>query len=186
MKNKLEYTVIKDIIIKSQIYYDPKNTSFETDILEDKGMLDIYRNFLILENGEDFNYEETSPWIIRFTFNKEIMMENGIVMEDIYLALMDYDIDKLNFVYSDDNSKELIGRVSINAEIKGTQDPFQNGLEDQTDIISTFKNIQEDILNNVVIKGIKGITNIVMSEQNTCKKEENEIKDDKPWLLQTD
>ena len=25
-----------------------------------------------------------------------------------------------------------------------------------------------------------------MSEQNTCKKEENEIKDDKPWLLQTD
>ena len=186
VKNKLEYTVIKDIIIKSQIYYDPKNTSFETDILEDKGMLDIYRNFLILENGEDFNYEETSPWIIRFTFNKEIMMENGIVMEDIYLALMDYDIDKLNFVYSDDNSKELIGRVSINAEIKGTQDPFQNGLEDQTDIISTFKNIQEDILNNVVIKGIKGITNIVMSEQNTCKKEENEIKDDKPWLLQTD
>jgi DNA-directed RNA polymerase II subunit RPB1 len=186
VKNKLEYTVIKDIIIKSQIYYDPKNTSYETDIIEDKGVLEIYREFLLLENGEEFDYEETSPWIIRFTFNKEIMMENGIVMEDIYLALMDYDIDKLNFVYSDDNSKELIGRVSIKSEIKGNIDPFQNGLEDQTDIISIFKNIQEDILNNVVIKGIKGITNIVMSEIDVSVKEEKEVVSKKIWLLQTD
>mgnify|MGYP004081053071 CR=1 FL=1 len=50
------------------------------------------------------------------------MMENGIIMEDIYLALMEYDIDKLNFVYSDDNSKELIGRVSIKADIRGDVD----------------------------------------------------------------
>ena len=95
---------------------------------------------------EKNEYEETSPWIIRFTFNKEVMMENGIIMEDIHLALMEYDIDKLNFVYSDDNSKELIGRVSIKAEINGAVDPFQNGLEDQSDVISIFKNIQEDIL----------------------------------------
>ena len=59
------------------------------------------------------------PWIIRFTFNKELMMDKGIVMEDIYIALMEYDIDKLEFIYSDDNSSELIGRVSIKAEING-------------------------------------------------------------------
>tara|TARA_B100000427_G_scaffold329798_1_gene347843 strand:+ start:1586 stop:6136 length:4551 start_codon:yes stop_codon:yes gene_type:complete len=186
VKNKLEYTVIKDIIIKSQIFYDPKNTIYQTDIEEDKGILEIYNDFLSIQNGEDFNYEETSPWIIRFTFNKEIMMENGIVMEDIYLALMDYDIDKLNFVYSDDNSKELIGRVSIKADIQGDIDPFQNGLEDQTDIISIFKSIQEDILNNVVIKGIKNITNIVMSEKKTYIKENHEIVPHKSWILETD
>ena len=186
VKNKLEYTVIKDIIIKSQIFYDPKNTIYQTDIEEDKGILEIYNDFLSIQNGEDFNYEETSPWIIRFTFNKEIMMENGIVMEDIYLALMDYDIDKLNFVYSDDNSKELIGRVSIKADIQGDIDPFQNGLEDQTDIISIFKSIQEDILNNVVIKGIKNITNIVMSEKKTYIKENYEIVPHKSWILETD
>ena len=31
-------------------------------------------------------------------------MDKGIVMEDIYIALMEYDIDKLEFIYSDDNS----------------------------------------------------------------------------------
>ena len=40
-------------------------------------------------------------------------MENGIVMEDIYVAMMEYDNDKIEFVFSDDNSKELIGRISI-------------------------------------------------------------------------
>ena len=74
------------------------------------------------------------------------MMENGIVMEDVYIALMDYDIDKLNFVYSDDNSKELVGRLSINAEMYGKKDELLNGLADQSDILSIFQNIQGGIL----------------------------------------
>ena len=185
-KNKLEYTVIKDVVTRCQIFYDPKNVSYETDIEDDKGMLEMYKEFLTMKNGEDYDYGEISPWIIRFTFNKELMMENGIVMEDIYLSLMDYDIEKLNFVYSDDNSKELIGRISINADIKGNVDTMLNGLSDQTDIISVFRNIQEDILENVVIKGIKGITNIVMGEKTVYQRKENEIIPEKVWILQTD
>ena len=61
-----------------------------------------------------------------------------------------------------------------------------NGLSDQSDIISVFKNIQEDILNNVVIKGIKGITNIVMGEFQSHKKVEQEIVNEKVWVLETD
>ena len=185
-KNKIEYTVIKDIVTKTQIYYDPKNTIYETDIEEDKGILDIYKEFLILENGEDFEYEETAPWVIRFTFNKELMMENGIVMEDVYLSIRNYDNDKLQFIYSDDNSKELIGRISIKASLKGDVDEFLNGLSDQTDVLSIFKKIQEDILSNVVIKGIPGITNIIMGEKTVYEKIENEIISKKVWTLETD
>ena len=186
VKNKLEYTVLQDIIVKSQIFYDPKNTMFETDIEEDQGFLSIYKEFIEMENGDDYDYEETAPWIIRFTFNKELMMENGIVMEDIYIAMMEYDNVKLNFVYSDDNSKELIGRISINASIPGKEDDMVNGLMDQSDALSIFKNIQEDILTNVVIKGIKGITNIVMGETTIYKKINQEISPEKTWLLETD
>ena len=185
-KNKIEYTVIRDIVIKTQIFYDPKNTVYDTEIEEDKGILDIYREFLLMEKGEEFEYEETAPWIIRFTFNKELMMENGIVMEDVYLAISNYDNEKLQFIYSDDNSKQLIGRLSIKADLKGDEDELLNGLSDQTDVLSIFKKVQEDILNNVIIKGIKGITNIVMSEKNTYMKENDEIVQKKPWVLETD
>ena len=186
VKNKIEYTVIKDIVTKTQIFYDPKNTVYETEIKEDQGFLEIYKEFLEIEKGEDFEYEETAPWVIRFTFNKELMMETGIVMEDIYLAISNYDNEKLQFIYSDDNSKQLIGRLSIKAELPSEEDPLLNGLSDQSDALSIFKKIQEDILNNVVIKGIKGITNIVMSEKTIYKMEDGEIIQKKPWILETD
>ena len=119
------------------------------------------------------------------------MMENGIIMEDIDLAILDYDKDKLSFIYSDDNSKNLIGRLSINASLTG-KNAF-NGLLDQSDIISIFKNIEKGILNNIYIKGIKNITNIVMSErQSFTIKEYNDTKKSfdikmlKKWILETD
>tara|TARA_B100001094_G_scaffold332740_1_gene406149 strand:+ start:156 stop:4739 length:4584 start_codon:yes stop_codon:yes gene_type:complete len=185
-KNKLEYTVLKDVVTKNQIFYDPLNNIYETEIEDDVGMMNIYKEFLTLEKGEDYEYEDKCPWIIRFTFNKELMMENGIVMEDIHIALMEYDIDKVDFIYSDDNSKELIGRVSIKAEITGKEDEQLNGLSDQSDVLSIFKNILEDMLNNVVIKGIKNITNIVMSEHEVYGKKDKEISKDKTWILETD
>ena len=60
-----------------------------------------------------------------------------------------------------DNSKELIGRISLRMN---TNDKLINGIRDQTDIINVFKNINEDIMNNIVIKGIKNIKDIIVSE----------------------
>ena len=71
VKNKLEYNVLRDVITRSQIFYDPKNTAYNTDIEDDKGILEIYKEFLSLEHGEDYDFQETSPWIIRLSFNKE-------------------------------------------------------------------------------------------------------------------
>jgi DNA-directed RNA polymerase II subunit RPB1 len=205
VKNKLEYTILKDIVDKSEIYFDPQNNIFETTIEDDKEILSIYKEFLELHE-EDVN-SETSPWIIRFTFNKELMMEKGIIMEDVYLSIMNYDNGKIQFVFSDDNSKELIGRISIFTDIKGAF--ADNGLVDQSDIITIFKTIEEQLLNNVIIKGIPGITNIVMDEEtkyiknnfeynfdlidkfkkaDKSKKEEYmEMKQEvKTWVLETD
>jgi len=171
VKNALEYTMLKDIVEKSEIYYDPTNTLFETEITDDKEILSIYKEFIDLnENTDDC---EASPWVIRFTFQKEKMMEKSIIMEDVYLSLMAYDPERIGFVFSDDNSKELIGRITILADIKSSKQGL-NGLLDQSDIISTFKNIEEGLLNNVVIKGIKGITNIAMDEEVAYKKIEME------------
>ena len=42
-------------------------------------------------------------------------------------------------------------------------------LIDQTDILTIIKNINEDIINNIVIKGIPNITDIILSESNEYK-----------------
>jgi DNA-directed RNA polymerase II subunit RPB1 len=176
VKNKLEFVTMKDILLSSSIYYDPDNHKYETIIDEDKGLLEIYKEFQEIENtAEDkINY----PWIIRFVFDKEKMLECGIIMEDIYMKLLEYDSERINFIYTDDNSKDLIGRISINCDIDQEQ---QNGIQDQSDILSIIKNINEDIINNIPIKGITNITDIIVSELSKSK-----VNDEKSMIHQKD
>jgi DNA-directed RNA polymerase II subunit RPB1 len=185
VKNKLEYIGLKDIIKNNQIYFDPKNHLFETVIDEDKEMLSVYNEFNRLQHG-DVDFEETAPFIIRFVFDKIMMLENNITMDDIYLAIMKfYNVDKkINYYFSDDNSKELIGRISIVSDMDGQQQ--ENGLYDQSDVITVFKNIMNDLLDNVVIKGIENIENLVIPEHKTIVKENGEYIDKKEHILQSD
>ena len=179
VKNKLEYITLKDILISSSIYYDPENYKYETIIHEDKELLNIYKEFQNLENDDTNKY----PWIIRYVFDKEKMLECGIIMEDIYMKLLDYDSERINFIYTDDNSKDLIGRISINCDID--PDEIINGIQDQSDILSIIKSINEDIINNISIKGIKNITDIIISEENISKvnDEKSELHDKNSYVL---
>ena len=77
VKNKLEFTILKDIVKKSEIYFDPSNTNFETEVSDDKEMLSIYKEFISLNDNVDDCL--TSPWIIRMIFDKETMMEKSII-----------------------------------------------------------------------------------------------------------
>ena len=184
-KNKLEYTLLKDIVIDCNIYYDPKHNQGISIIEDDNGLLELYKLF----TDEDETISEL-PWIVRFTFNRNIMIEQGIVMEDINMGILEWadkagDIDKIKYIYSDDNSNELIGRISINAIIDEGDEIF-NGLKDQSDSISIIKNLSEELLNDIVIKGVENITNIVMSNNNTVNVANGEIKTEKTWILETD
>ena len=45
IKNKLEYTILDDIVQSSEIVYDPRHSSFESTISEDNEFLKIYKDF---------------------------------------------------------------------------------------------------------------------------------------------
>tara|TARA_B110000285_G_scaffold234836_1_gene313266 strand:+ start:2134 stop:6708 length:4575 start_codon:yes stop_codon:yes gene_type:complete len=165
VKNKLEFIKMKDILISSSIYYDPHNSDYETFIQEDKGLLKIYKEFQEMEDPENNNVNY--PWIIRFIFDKSKMLEAGIIMEDIYMKILEYDSDRINFIYTDDNSKDLIGRISINCDIND-EDQI-NGIQDQSDILSIIRIINDDIINNINIKGIPNITDVIVGELSESK-----------------
>ena len=184
VKNNLEYILLRDIIVSSSIYYDPDNNIHETNIQQDKHMLEIYQEFLAIENGDDQDYDITAPWIIRLIFDKEKMMEKGIVMEDIYIKLMDYDSERILFTFADDNCKELIGRISLKVDPAGSSDT--QGIQDQTDIISIFKNINEDIMHNIAVKGIPNIEDIVVSDIKGMEKVDHTYKYVNKHILETD
>jgi DNA-directed RNA polymerase II subunit RPB1 len=188
IKNKLEYTLLKDIIDSCSVYYEPMNKTLDTDIEEDKQFLDMYKMFMD-ESMADL--EEYIPWVIRFQFNKSIMMEQGIVMEDIQLAILEWadksdDLDKIRYIFSDDNSEQLVGRLSINSEGFDGGDESFNGIKDQSDIISSLTSLSGELMNNIIIKGIPGITNIVMGKSKVNKYINQEIISEDEWIFETD
>ena len=181
IKNSLEYTILKDLVINCKIYYDPISSTRESVINEDRGLIDVYKVF-----NETLEDDIDNPWIIRFTFDKELMMDKGIVMEDINLALLNWankggDIDKVEYIYSDDNSNELIGRLTVNNIIESG-----SGIEEQSDIIATLKKVSDELLHKLEIKGIKKIHSIVMNNVKYDAYEAGEIVKKARWILETD
>jgi DNA-directed RNA polymerase II subunit RPB1 len=115
-------------------------------------------------------------------------MESGIVMEDINYMFLKWgelgdEIDRIKFVYSDDNAKELVGRLSI---ATNDEDEFVNGIADQSDIISSLKDLTEEFMNENHVKGIQNISNIIMSQESLSFMKDNEIVSEKTWKLETD
>jgi DNA-directed RNA polymerase II subunit RPB1 len=197
IKNKLEYTLLKDIVELSSIYYDPSNRQLDSDIEKDQQFLDMYKLFMDESLGDSLE-EEFIPWIIRFKFNKSTIMEHGIVMEDIQLAILEWanksnDLDRIKYIFSDDNSDELIGRLSINGlsneidieETNLSSDIF-NGIKDQSDIISSLTELTEELLNNIIIKGISGISNLVMNKVKYHRYINEELETNEEWIIETD
>ena len=171
--NKLEYTKLKDIVNYTTILYDPKGAELDpdTNVKEDIDLIKIYKEFEELEDNEHCEEDVTVgylPWILRMEFNSQKIMDKGLLMADIISSIREWsqsggeDDGSIKCIFSDDNSENLIARINIKdmAEEKV-------GVQDQSDIISGLKEYENALLNEVVIKGIPNITNIIQDNKNT-------------------
>jgi len=147
LRNNIKTTYVKDLIKSSSIFYSPSDT--ETDIEDDKAFVNMYRVF------GDLNCEEapTSPWLLRLEFDNNRMFAAGLTMQDIHFALYNFYEDNIQCMFSDDNADKLIFRIRL-------RDPSVN------DVITELKALEQNIIDNVLVRGVKGIHNAQMTEIN--------------------
>jgi DNA-directed RNA polymerase II subunit RPB1 len=181
--NSLETTYIKDIIKKSSIYYDPKET--ETSIENDIEFIKIYKQFE--ELNTDCN--EENPWLLRFEFDEQKMFDLGITMTDIYYNIYNIYEEQIKCYYSDDNSKKLIFRIKFNNK-KNKKDKKNEENEESNetdDVISELKALEDNIINNIIIKGISGIKKVILLENKMLKynKLEEKFINYQEWFMDT-
>ena len=172
--NEMELTKLVDILNSVNVYYDPDDTN--TLIEEDRELLQVYKLFCEVDD-ELRNNETSSNWIIRFELNKDKMLNKDITMELLYYRLNLLFPEDISCVYSDDNSNKLIFRIRI---LKKKKSDF-NKIND----INYIKNIVNNILEKVVIKGVKKIKHISMFKKNKKIKQENSYVNKEEWILDT-
>ena len=194
----IERTKLKDLVKSCDISFDPNN--LETLINSDKEALSLYKEFedMVTECMETSNVVaedgEKSKWILRMEFDPEMMLEKNITMDDINFTLSNAYKNEISCVYSDYNSDKLIFRIRMNNVVKNSskgnktkKDKGENILQnDQTDQIYFLKGFRDQLLNNIVLRGIENINKVIMRKikDKMVEKSGTYIKQD-IWVLDT-
>jgi DNA-directed RNA polymerase beta' subunit len=197
VRHFIEHTSLRDIVESVTICYDPDNLT--SLIEEDEELVSQYKEFetMVKECAPDDGSEEAfANWVIRFEMDKEEMLEKNITMDDVHFALTNSYKDEIQCVFSDYNADKLIFRVrlldSYMKKIESKKAKPDNILGsdqaplDQSDEIYMLKNLQENLLDNIVLRGIKNIGKVIMRKvQDKVVKEEGKFTTKESWVLDT-
>jgi DNA-directed RNA polymerase II subunit RPB1 len=169
--NTIQTTYFSDIVKSSKIYYDPND--FDTTIEDDKLFLATYKEFV---DQNMFAVDNLSPWLLRLEFDKNKMLEYDITMIDIYNALEDFYEGQISAMFSDDNANKLVFRIKIH-------EPD----EKHDDIITDLKALEKNILENLIVKGVKKISKVIMNKHEYFAYNDDSMSFDKTyeWVLET-
>jgi len=204
----IEHTILKEMVKSIEICFDPDDMN--TLIEEDKATMAQYKEFQNMMNdclsgGDGTDAAATgnnnssssskasknalpgsdrSKWILRMEMDAEQMLEKNITMDDIHFALNNSYKEEITCIYSDYNADKLVFRIRMNNILKSSKKK-QNPL-DQSDNIYVLKNFQEQLLNNIVLRGVKNINKVVLRKvvDNLTEKAGAYKKED-IWVLDT-
>lgn len=191
----LEHTKLKELVKTIEICFDPND--YNTLIEEDRDTIAQFKAFedMVEECGATKSGEsEKSKWIIRMVMDAETMLEKNITMDDLNFTLNNCYENQLNCIYSDYNSDKLVFRIRMNEVIKSSVSKTRTGEKvktkvkplDQSDHIYMLKNFQDQLLENVIIRGISGIRKVNLRKIKDNVVEHNgSYKKQDIWVLDT-
>ena len=172
IQSKFGYTQLKDILSKTEILYDNKYGI--TDMNEDREFIKSYKEFTELFEIDNIDESCLSPWILRLTFDKESLMNRKITIQEIQETIKEnfHNDQEIECIYSDDSVNDVIMRIRIKQDSKGSYLDFMKDFEKQ--------------LISLPLRGIVNIKQVEISEGNILKYNyDGTIKPSKEWILKT-
>ena len=193
----IEHTKLEEIVKSVEICFDPDDLN--TLIAEDKLTMSEYRNFenLIDECIGDTTgtmatatQNEKSKWVIRMEMDPEVMLEKNITMDDVNFTLNNTYKEEILCVYSDYNSDKLVFRIRMNNILKKSSGKSSKKAKvnslDQSDQIYILKNFQDQLLNGIVLRGVKNINTVILRKvKDNLVEKGGAYKKEDIWVLDT-
>jgi len=153
--NMIEHTKLVDITYSASILFDPVQQSKDSTLIRQcMDVDDILDGCTVM----DKQYSADNNWVIRLVLDKEKMFNKKLTMDDINFALKQNYSKDIECVYTDFNDDNLIFRIKL---LNKTNK--KNVYRDMDDIYK-LKTMQDHILNNTILRGIKHISKINFRE----------------------
>jgi DNA-directed RNA polymerase beta' subunit len=186
--NMIQHTKLIDVVNTVEICFDPNDN--KTKIIKDSELIDQFYEFeKMVDECNESESDETpkSKWVIRMEIDAESLLDKNITMDDIHYAISASHKSDVTCVFSDMNSNNLVFRIRLNASVfnKGKKKGVAESL-DQSDEIYLIKNFQDNVLNNIVLRGISGVENVNprMLKDMVVKEDSKYVRKDM-WILDT-
>ena len=183
--NKIEYTRLRDIVDSVEICFDPDD--FNTLIDQDRETFEQYREFekMLDECGADeVIKKDKSKWILRLTFNVENMLDKNVTMDDVQFAINNAYKNEISCLYTDYNSEKLVFRLRLNNIAQSKKSSLTS--LDQSDEIYLLTNFQNDLLDNLILHGVKKISKVLLRKiTDNLEKIDGVYKKEESWVLDT-
>ena len=203
----LEHTKLEEIVKAVKICFDPDDLN--TLIQEDRVLMEQYKAFeSMLEecatgvttkgSQSELSGEEApstqqqdnikkSNWVIRLEMDPETMLEKNITMDDVHFTLNTSYDNQITCVYSDYNADNLVFRIRLQQVLKEQKNTKKKTKPlDETDEIYILKNFQETLLQNVILRGVKGINKVILRKIKDNMIEKNGVYSKQDiWVLDT-
>jgi len=117
-----------------------------------------------------------------------VLLDKNITMDDIHFAIKNSSYgNDVHCVYSDYNMDKLVFRIRMNSDVfnKNKKRNVAESL-DQSDEIYLLHNFQNSLLNNIVLRGVDGISNVLPRKvQNMVVKNDGKFVRKDTWVLDT-
>jgi len=139
------------------IYYDPKPT--ETIIQDDKQLLEIYREVEELQDNVD---RTISKWLLRFRMNSD---PTTSIFDDDYFQFSRDVVNRIDTTFNCEDPEHPIIQI-INSDDTSTNGqvirirPYDIGDEDGQDCIMVLRELADQILNKITLRGFDKITKV--------------------------
>ena len=180
--HEFEHTKLKDVVNSVSICFDPDDLN--TLIVEDIESIRQYKEFgdVLKECYDNAKATEElkSKWIIRLEMNQTEMLDKNITMDDIHYALQT-SYSNVSCIYSDYNSDKLVFRIRLTKKKQQITSTL-----DQSDEIYMLKNFQDELLNNLILRGIKNLSKVLLRKiADSVDESDGSYKKKEIWVLDT-
>ena len=189
---QIELTQLSELVESISICFDPDDLN--TLIQEDRSTMAQYYEYQrmlnecagIPEEDEADPNSARSKWIIRMVMSREAMLDKRITMDDVHFAIKNSHGDDVSCIYADYNADKLVFRLRMN-NINGKKPlKLKENPLDQSDKIYLLKAFQDQLLNNIVLRGLKNISKVTLRKlMDTLHKEDGAYVKKETWVLDT-
>jgi DNA-directed RNA polymerase II subunit RPB1 len=188
----LEFTVLGDIVKRTEIYYDPEVKN--SVVAKDREFVKEFYDFA--EKTED-DIRRMSPWVLRIELDKDVVFVKKIQMNEIVKEVgQEYGGD-LSVEVTDDNAEDLVVRIRIVNDVPvnvnagafdDSGNPVQEEVEPGQEDDVFLKRLERSLLSSLKLRGVDHVKKVFMrgGAKRTIWDDTAGFGTRDEWVLETD